>query len=152
MQNIKVKLVRYLSLLIVSVVPFQNATAETVLYCQSELATGFSSINGSYKAMEFTPKRYTVKVLGDFSEVILGKSIYDCRPSISNSRMPHLVTCFHTAWIREDGKRLELGGLPKLFYYDRKTQRFLFADLRTTGYSENGPDTENLYAGKCETF
>ena len=153
MHNIIVQLFRCLLLSIIAAsFPLQKAEAETVLYCQSGLATGFAIENGSYITSGFLPTRYTVKVVGDFSEVIINNNIFDCRPSYSASFQSHQITCFHTANLNKSGDRVDYGGLPKLFYYDKKTQRFLFVDGKTTGSAENGGDSDNLYAGKCESF
>ena len=145
-------LAKLLMLLIFSVSPLKKADADTVLYCQSELATGFANKNGKYVSGDFKAQRYTVRVMGDFSEIFIGSRIFDCRPSYGPSFKPNAITCFHTAQISKSGERVDYGGLPELFFYDKEAKRFLYANLSNNGYAGNGEDTDNLYAGKCESF
>lgn len=145
-------LTRLLMLLILFLFPLKQATAETVLYCQSELATGIFEENGKYDTSKFQPERYTVKVVGDFSEIFIKNRIYDCRPSFGSSYKPHLITCFHTAKLSDSGNRVDYGGMPEVFFYNRELKRFIFANLSTSGYGSNDTDTDVLFAGKCETF
>ena len=46
-----------------------SAKSDEVLYCQSELATGLSNRDGSWRTYDF-PKQKNIKVVGDFEPVV----------------------------------------------------------------------------------
>ena len=48
-----------------------NLKAETVLYCQSELHTGFIKKGGKWRTSEFKLNRYTIKFNNDYSLQLL---------------------------------------------------------------------------------
>ena len=64
--------------------------AETVLYCQSELATGFVNKGGVWKESPFELERFTVKFNDDFS-VLEGVSFKPMECSIQYSREPAYI-------------------------------------------------------------
>ena len=131
----------------------QHGHAETVMYCSTELSTGFLKKNNKYEETSFVLDRYTVKVVGDFNEVIIGEAYFDCRASFGPDYLPHIISCFHTAQISESGNRVDYGGLPELFHYNKQTQKFVYADVSTAGFAgEDAVDTDTLSAGRCERF
>lgn len=125
--------------LILVVLLGSTAKAEIVLYCQSELATGFIKKNGSWKESNFALSRWTVKFSDDYKEL---SGLYSVGPpskcSVPFSRKPNLVAC------------VDAGGM---FQFHKETMRFLFM-RRTSGYVSNlpDPDTDVLYAGTCQNF
>ena len=141
------------TLLIFLALPLTRVAADTVMYCSSEHSIGVYEENGSYSTQNFKMGRFTVKVDGDFDEVTIGKSIFDCRPSYDANFDANKITCFHDAEISNNGgHRVDYGGLPLLFFYNRGTNRFTYFAGSTEAYASNGPDSDNLYAGRCESF
>ena len=57
-----------------------SVKADTVLYCQSELATGFIKENGAWKETNFRQQRYTIKFNKDYSrlEGLSSRSSMEC--------------------------------------------------------------------------
>ena len=119
--------------------------ADTVLYCQSELATGFSKTSGSWKEMNFSFKKYTIKFNDDYSRVT-GMPDYDenlsmeCETPYSVINKPHLIYCVHS------------GHSNSTLRYNTKTKRFVHYFQPYKGYIGNGTDTDVLYAGNCKIF
>ena len=71
-----------------------SVTAEIVLYCNSELATGITKENGIYRTADFVPNRYTLKFSDDYSEVkgVDEDSIWQCKDAYNKSVF-HTVIC-----------------------------------------------------------
>ena len=119
---------------------FSNTVkAETVLYCQSELATGFVNEGGVWKESSFIPERFTVKFNDDFS-VLEGVSYKPMECSIQYSFKPNVISCVH------------LWGEYKTFMYDNIKKRFLYSAISSGAYVENETDTEVMFAGTCQSF
>ena len=73
--------------------------AENVLYCQSELVTGFVKKNGAWKNGNFATDRFTVKFNDDFSLIEGGlpnSSPMEC--SAPYSSYPHIIHCVHSKY------------------------------------------------------
>ena len=119
-----------------------NVAADTVLYCQSELATGFIKENGAWKETNFRQQRYIIKFNKDYSrlEGLSSRSPMEC--SIRYRSKPNLVFC------------AGLIGSHRTFMYSKITKRFVFSYISSVGYVDNpnNPGTENMYAGTCQTF
>lgn len=113
--------------------------AETVLYCQSELATGFYNEGGIWKEGSFKRKRYTVKFNDDFS-ILEGVSYKPMECSIQYSFKPDFISCVH------------LWGEYKTFMYNKTTKRFLYTSISNSGYVDEETDTEVMYGGSCQSF
>ena len=133
-----VKLVLLLTPFIVA----EAAKAEQILYCVSELATGFFKDEGVWRTAEFKGKRFTMKVGGDFETVTIDDESYSCYgnrefegyfPIICNSDLPY------------SSRSLNI---------DKYSLRFVYSDVSIGGYASTGneSDTDDLHAGKCETF
>ena len=119
-----------------------DVAADTVLYCQSELATGFIKKNGSWRETNFQQQRYTIKFNKDYSRLGGLESQFPMECSIRYRNQPNLVFC---------------AGLivsHRTFMYSKITKRFVFSYISSVGYVDNpnNPGTENLYAGTCQTF
>jgi hypothetical protein len=113
--------------------------AETVLYCQSKLAAGFINEGGVWREGSFERKRFTVKFNDDFS-VLEGVSFKPMECSIQYNHKPNFISCVH------------LWGEYKTFMYNKIKKRFLYSAITSGGYVDNETDTENLYAGTCQSF
>jgi len=113
--------------------------AETVLYCQSELATGFINEDGVWKEGSFSRKRFTVKFNDDFS-LLEGVSFHPMECSIQYNHKPNTISCVHSR------------GTYQTFMYNKIKKRFLYSEISIAGYVNNNTDTEVLYAGTCQNF
>ena len=113
--------------------------AETVLYCQSELATGFINKDGVWRESPFKLERFTVKFNDDFS-LLEGISYKPMECSIQYSHKPNFISCVH------------LWGEYKTFMYNKIKKRFLYSGISSGSYVDNETDTEVLYAGTCQGF
>ena len=115
--------------------------AETVLYCQSELATGFIQKNDSWKVTNFKLKRLTIKFNSDYSK-LSGLSKYQdyicSEPYGENS-----IACTDEF---KSGRS---------FLFSKEKKRFVYSSISSHGgYDLNLPnaDTETIYAGTCTSF
>ncbi len=114
--------------------------AETVLYCQSEVATGFFNEGGVWKETSFKLDRYTVKFNDDFS-LLEGVSYKPMECSIQYpTQKPNLVFCLNSF------------GSYQTFIYNKTSKRFLFSNFSAAGYVTNDSDTDNMSAGTCQSF
>ena len=117
------------------------------------MGSGFAPKNNKYVATNITLKRYAVKVVGDFEQVILNNLYFNCHESFSPDFKPHLITCFHAGTIDDEGNRVPFGGLPDLFYYNKETAKFSYVSVSVGGFTHrDGGDTDYLFAGVCEKF
>ena len=76
-------------------VMFSSAKAEVVLYCQTELATGFAKKNGSWKEAKFKLRRYSIKFSDDYKELFFPEDddlvSFKCRKGYSHD--PNFLVC-----------------------------------------------------------
>ena len=116
--------------------------AENILYCESELATGFFKEDRAWIESGFNKKRFTVKFNDDYTKLEgISYAPMDC--SIQYKTKPSTLFCVHLEYEY------------KTFVFDRITKRFLFSSISSGSYvrdETNNNDTENLYAGSCQTF
>tara|TARA_Y100001934_G_scaffold113641_1_gene138991 strand:- start:85 stop:492 length:408 start_codon:yes stop_codon:yes gene_type:complete len=114
--------------------------AETVLYCQSEFATGLIKANGSWREGSFKLLRWTIKFEDDYSR-LNGVSYKPMVCQKSYSQYPNRIYCVHQ-W-----------GAHETFIYDTVKRRFTFSQM-VGGFVSNAPDadTDVLYAGTCRKF
>jgi len=115
------------------------AKAETVLYCQDELATGLAEKDGSWITGNFELEHHTVKFNDDFTRVEgLTLRPMECKAPFP-AQYPDLVNC------------INLNGSYETFNYDKKLRRYTFSAVSSIGYVLGGavPDTETLHAGTC---
>lgn len=115
--------------------------AEIVLYCQSELSTGFFKDGQSWRPSDFKNKRHTIKFNNDYSKLygLDDNRHYLCSPAYQTS--PNTLVC--------------LSGYSngETFIFNKKTKRFVFSSPKaTTGYDSDGPDTDTISIGNCKKF
>ena len=122
------------------IAPFVKA--ETVLYCQTEFVEGWIKNNDSWRIANFSKDdRYTIKFNNDFSRLEgITYNAMDC--SVPYKAKPNQIFCVH------------LLGSHETFIYHKTTNRFVFANLSTGGYSLNSEnaDSESMEAGTCKEF
>lgn len=121
-----------------------NLKAETVLYCQDELATGFLN-EGSWNDYKFRKLRYTIKFKNDYSilEGLKPNSPFSCITAY-DGLLPDMSNTFICMSDYSNGTT---------FIFDKSTGRYVyFAPNVAGGYTKNGNDTTNMYAGTCEKF
>jgi len=120
-----------------------SVSAEIVLYCNSELATGFIKENGIYGTTDFELKRYTIKFDDDYSRVKgLNEYSWKCKDAFGNKELSTVI-CSN---FFNNGE---------LFTYNKKTKRFSYYSGGVFGFIKGnnvGNDTTQMYAGTCEKF
>ena len=123
-----------------------SATAEIVLYCNDELATGFTKKNGNgiWRTTNFNLERYTIKFSDDYSEVkgvdTLGaKYSWQCTNILNNEKY-NTVRCISDL---NDGES---------FTYHKNTKRFIISRGAIFGFIDNGTDDNGIKAGTCQKF
>jgi len=121
------------------------ANAENVFYCTSELATGIfkDKKTGEWKHNSFKPERLTIKFKNNYTKLagLTFGVLWNChRPYSLLSVTNNLLVCYNG----------ENNG--KVFQFNKKNLRFLHADIATTGYLENGSDTNTIEGGTCQKF
>lgn len=129
--------------LILVVLLGSTAKAEIVLYCQSELETGFIKENGLWRTTKFVPERFTVKFNDGYTELHgLDETgflpPYACSTSLSYH--PDLVLC------------LAPRGYHETFTFNKAEMRFLFLNPSFGGYINPQGDTDSFFAGTCQKF
>jgi len=118
-----------------------SAMAETVLYCQSELATGISKSSGTWKEGSFKKERFTIKFYDDYSRLkgLDPSPGMECRASFTSS--PHLIFCVDRKYNHST------------FRYNKKTKRFVHYFNPFEGYvGKDDIDNDIIYAGTCKIF
>jgi hypothetical protein len=136
MRNLAAKLCLTIGVLLASPVH-----AETVIYCQSELATGFVKKNDSWVVSNFVLERWTLKFSDDYSKLYgLDKSRpFICAPAYTS--MPNSLACLSGYSNGES------------FIFNKEEYRFIFTiPSAAGGYSKDHKDTDIMYAGTCNKF
>ena len=112
--------------------------AEMILYCQSELATGFIKEENSWREGSFKLQRWTVKFNGNFTKVEGFREPMKC--SVVYSDPKEVISCE--------------GDFNSLTFH-KESLRFVYF-TGSFSYVENKPDsgtdTESIYAGTCQKF
>ena len=119
------------------------AKAETVLYCSSELVTGFYNEGGNWKVSGFEPMRLTMEFEDDFSRVRLLGEIFSCFDG-GEFKTYHPIIC-------KDVKPYHSWTLN----IDKKSLRYVYTQISIGGYAStlrNSSDGDGIYAGTCEKF
>ena len=123
-----------------------SVSAEIVLYCNSELATGISKENGIWREFKFKPERFTVKFSDDYSRVKGVNTfnlIWECKKVFLIAKNSEHAECSSMDYPSET------------FTYNKKTKRFLYFTGASFGYIQDNNvrnDTNSIYAGTCEKF
>tara|TARA_B110000008_G_C16891860_1_gene533117 strand:- start:515 stop:922 length:408 start_codon:yes stop_codon:yes gene_type:complete len=118
-----------------------SINAETVLYCKSELATGFAKVDGKWKIGNFAPARFTIKFNDNFSRIEGGlpeSSPMEC--DVPFDSLTNVIHCVSTNYNRSTMR------------YDIESKRFVHYFNPARGYISSSADTDLLYAGTCEIF
>ena len=120
----------------------EKVHSEEVLYCTDELATGFIKKSGTWKETFFKQKRFTVKILGDFLGLQADEEKFSCYDGGTFGGY-HPIIC-----------KSELEYSSHSFNFDKNTLRYVRTSISIGGYASTNPtpDTEGIYAGKCEQF
>jgi hypothetical protein len=117
-----------------------SVKAEIVLYCQTELVTGFINQNGTWKTGSFNNERYTIKFSDDYSKLMgIYDVVWNCQDSYLTKEF-NTIMCFAPF---QDGAS---------FSYHKNTNRFMIVDQMTFGYINKGTDTSTISAGTCQEF
>jgi len=114
--------------------------AETVLYCQSELATGITKSSGTWKAANFKKKRFTIKFNNDYTRLEgISFDIMDCKAPYTNKK--NIIFCVQSNYNHSTLR------------YNTKTRRFVHYFNPTEGYVVTSKtDTDIIFAGTCKAF
>ena len=104
-----------------------SVTAEIVLYCNGEMATGFIKKNGVWRTTNFELKRYTIKFSDDYSEVkgLLKGIAFQCKNAYK-SEASNTVLC-----------RNNILGNGDSFTYNINTKRFIYFEDAVSGFINN---------------
>jgi len=119
-----------------------SVTAEIVLYCNAELATGLMKKNGIYGIGSFKLNRYTIKFSDDYSEVKgldSFEAAWQCKDTY-HTKEYNTVVCNS---VYDDGAS---------FTYHKNTKRYVHFDGAPFGFIDNGNDTNAIIAGTCQKF
>ena len=120
-----------------------GALAQNVLYCKSELATGFMAENGIWREGSFVRERFTIKFNRTFTTMHgldkQGRPPYRCSWAFREEKWGTLL-CLSSY---ENGEA---------FLYNTEQKRFIFVSAGIGGYTMNGTDTDVFYAGTCTDF
>lgn len=118
------------------------SSAEEVLYCSPELATGFYNDSVEWKTTNTQLERFSVKVNDNFKSIQTGDYFYNCSVFfVGNNR----------AYICNN----EFAGMDTgiSFRYYPLTKRFISIHSSVSGYLDNETKFGELFsAGKCEKF
>jgi len=121
---------------------FNFSVADEILYCSSELRTGFKYEKDTFAVRSFRDERLAVKVNGDFESIEIDDWDFSCRKTFLDS----VVMCH------------DIANIGNYFRFNKENGRYLSAALTGYGYlshSSNIPgtyDTDDITAGKCVKF
>jgi len=124
----------------------KSAHAENVLYCQTELATGFykDDETGRWDEGNFTERRWTIKFNDDYTVLkgLAKEGEYFCEQPYQYIE-PNVIIC------------REANGATT-FLFDQKSLRFVYSNISLAAFTLDGwsgyVDTDTFYAGTCEKF
>jgi len=134
-------------ILLMSVSMFSvSAKAEVVFYCTSELASGYTFKNGSWRTGTFEPQRWTLKFNADYTRAE-GFTYKPMNCTVPYSQDPHMIFCVH-----------DYGG-HQVLIFNKTSKDFEFSSVSAGGYAAlqapnaiGDPDSTGLFAGSCQTF
>lgn len=130
----------YMRKLLITILLFlssNNLFAEEVLYCSSELSTGFIKENSERVKTSFKPDRFSVKVNEQFNTIVIDDEKYDCLIPYPTTRNNFYICNQHNGFS---------------FRYSTKTKKFVFIRSSSFGYIYSNNDTDSITIGKCEKF
>ena len=118
-----------------------SVKAENVLYCESELATGFIKKNGIWEEGSFVRKRFTVNFNNEYTKLKGLDEYRDFTCSKVYSNVVEHVYCI-SGWLDGDS-----------FQYNPLNNRFKYLNPSAAGFIVlEGKDTDIMYAGTCKSF
>ena len=115
-----------------------SISAEEVLYCSSELSTGFIESKSERVITSFKPDRFSVKINEQFNSIVLDGESYDCFTPYLNTARKNFHICN------------EKGGFS--FRYSTETKKFVFIQSSSFGYIYSNKDSDSITIGTCEKF
>ena len=122
----------------------QASRADAVFYCVEEIITGFIKDSGGWRLGKFKPKRYMIKIEGDWEALVHGDQRYDCFVSATiDEYKVEPVMCKHSEpW------------MTYAFNIDKLSLRFVHTRTSAAGYASDlpDPDTDVFAGGQCERF
>ena len=127
-------------LLLLMAQPVASA-ADQVLYCVDELATGFVKKDGEYIEGSFKRLKRTVKVLGEYTGVVLDKTRFNCSESMF---IKGVFGCSPAV--------LPLPNPDWSFRVNSKTLRYVYIISSGEGVLSGGEDTDTIVTGTCTKF
>ena len=115
------------------------ASAETVLYCKDELATGINKNNNNYESGRFALNRYTIKFNSNFTSVsgLPGGNMGCHKAYFSENIDPSVVCTVKSGYT---------------FIFNPQTNRFHFSQVSSSGFIDYGDYTSHISVGSCEKF
>ena len=133
----------FFSLLIIVLSFSTKLKAENVLYCESELATGFIFDEGKWKETSFKRERFTVRFNENFTKLEGFYGPMTCFAPFNHK--PNFISCIETDFPYQP------------FLYHKQKKQFKFAQFSSAGYlsdAEDGNDfdTDVMYLGTCTNF
>lgn len=131
--------IAFLSLLMVSA-----SLADTVLYCNTELSTGFAKKNNQWEIANFVDERYTIKFNTDYTVLSGLNKHFDFSCSTPAFENIQRIVCIGN-WDQGD-----------VFTYNIDNNRFIYSDSMMFGFingkNAQNPDTNSIHAGTCTNF
>ena len=119
------------------------ASADMVLFCVDEIATGFISDSNGWRKGNFKPERFSIKIEGDWDTLVHEGVSFNCNGPIEfKGSFPKV--CKSTNSTASDS-----------FNIDKYSLRYVRTQISVAGYASrlrDEPDTDQIYAGKCEKF
>ena len=135
MKNLLIKYTYLMSLILL--IP-SAATAETVLYCKDEIATGINKNNNNYESVRFALNRYTIKFNSNFTSVSgLKRGNMKCHKPYPADIDPSVVCRMNPGYT---------------FIFNPQTNRFHFSHVSSSGFIDYSDDTSHISVGSCEKF
>jgi hypothetical protein len=130
-------LIKYTYLMSLILLTPSVAYAETILYCQDEIATGIMKQNNTFVQGRFNLQRYTIKFNSNFTEVSgLGKTFL-CSQPYSTDINPSVVCKASTG---------------NTFIFNPQTNRYHYSHVWMNGFIDYSVDSSHISVGSCEKF
>lgn len=131
----------YMRKLLITILLFLSSNhlfAEEVLYCSSELSTGFIKENSDRVKANFDPDRFSIKINDQFNAIVIDDENYDCFTPYPTTNRKHFHICN--------------GNYGFSFRYSTETKKFVFIRSSSFGYIYSNNDTDSITIGTCEKF
>ena len=125
-------------LTIIAILFVTPAWAETVLYCQDELATGIIKEDGTWRPGIFSPARYTVKFDEKNMTLLMDEEKFSCSARWLTN--PDIIRC-------EEEMAADIH-----FVFNKKTLRYSMYRMFSSAWVIDGNDTSKTAHGTCQKF